>query len=43
MSVKITPQLAEELAKEGQRLREEYRKRINKMWDIDIDSRRLRS
>jgi hypothetical protein len=37
----ITPQLAEELAKEGQKLREEYRKRLKKMWDVNRDNKPL--
>jgi hypothetical protein len=37
----ITPQLAEELAKEGQKLREEYRKRLKRMWNINKDSKPL--
>lgn len=42
MFIEITPQLAEELAKEGQKLREEYHKRLKKMWDVS-KTRRLRS
>lgn len=30
----ITPEIAERLAREGEELAAEYRKRVRKMWDV---------
>lgn len=31
----ITPELAQQLAREGEALRREYRKRVERMWTLD--------
>lgn len=38
----ITPELAEQLAREGEELRREYEQRLTAMWTIDRDQRKTR-
>ena len=39
----ITPELARELAREGQALARAYRKRVEEMWKISKDARQTRA
>lgn len=39
----ITPEIAEELAREGEELRREFHRKVEAMWTISRDARQTRS
>lgn len=40
---RITPEVVKRLSEESSRLRQDYRRRIVKMWNVSADARQARS
>jgi len=40
---RITPEVVKQLAEESRRLRQDYRRRIVRMWNVSADERQARS